>query len=379
MSEKEILKRQRYKQNRKKWLMFQAVALVLVVAIALCSFLSYDRMNRTYYIEYTENSNVDYHVFYQENKYFDDLVRGKDQTYIAHLIDHITADFQYQMNMDAARVDFDYSYSIQAQLVVEDTNTGKPYFTQEEMLLPCTENTAHGGSKVEILEQVDIPFPKYNAVATEFMNAYHLSDATATLIVSLDVQMLSSCDQFEKNNENAYSTDLRIPLNELTMDIISTASAPATESKVLAYNSFINKQVPLTIGYIASGVALLQVLALVAYMHLTKNEDITYTARVRKLMNAYSSYIQRMEGDFNDQGYQVILIKSFNELLGIRDTLQAPILMTENKDQTMSRFLIPTDSKMLYAFEIKVDNYDEIYGVQAAPAPKGGGRGRYLR
>lgn len=378
MSEKEILKRQRYKENRKKWLMIQAIALAVVATIALGSFLIYDRMNRTYYIEYTESSDIDYQVIYQENEYFDDLIRGEDQTYIAHLIDHITADFQYQMDMEAANVSFDYSYSILAQLVVEDMDTGKPYYTVEELLVPCTQQTARD-SQVEIQQQVEIDFPKFNAIAEEFMTAYNLDNATATLIVTLDVQMLSSCDQFEKSNANAYSTDIRIPLNELTMDIISTASAPATESKVLAYNTFINKQVPLTIGYIASGLALLQVLALVAYLHLTKNEDITYTARVRKLMNAYSSYIQRMEGDFNDQGYQVILIKSFNELLGIRDTLQAPILMTENKDQTMSRFLIPTDSKMLYAFEIKVDNYDEIYGVQAAPAPKGGGRGRYLR
>ena len=379
MSEKEILKRQKYKQNRKKWLMIQTVALVLVAVIALGSFFVYDRMNRTYFIEYTENSIIDYQVIYQENEYFDDLIRGKDQTYIAHLIDHITADFQYQMNMDAANVDFEYGYSILAQLVVEDKDTGKPYYTAEEQLLPCTQQTAHGGSKVEIQEQVEIDFPKFNAIAEEFMTAYDLKNATATLIVTLDVQMLSSCDQFEKNNENAYSTDIRIPLNELTMDIVSTASAPATESKVLVYNTFINKQVPLTIGYIASGLALLQTLAMIVFMHLTKNEDVTYTARVRKLMNAYSSYIQRMEGEFDDQGYQVILIKSFHELLGIRDTLQAPILMTENKDQTMSRFLIPTDSKMLYAFEIRVDNYDEIYGVQTASTHKNGGQGRYLK
>lgn len=379
MSEKEILKRQKYKQNRKKWLMIQTVALVLVAVIALGSFFVYDRMNRTYFIEYTENSTIDYQVIYQENEYFDDLIRGKDQTYIAHLIDHITADFQYQMNMDAANVDFEYGYSILAQLVVEDKDTGKPYYTAEEQLLPCTQQTAHGGSKVEIQEQVEIDFPKFNAIAEEFMTAYDLKNATATLIVTLDVQMLSSCDQFEKNNENAYSTDIRIPLNELTMDIVSTASAPATESKVLVYNTFINKQVPLTIGYIASGLALLQTLAMIVFMHLTKNEDVTYTARVRKLMNAYSSYIQRMEGEFDDQGYQVILIKSFHELLGIRDTLQAPILMTENKDQTMSRFLIPTDSKMLYAFEIRVDNYDEIYGVQTASTHKNGGQGRYLK
>lgn len=378
MSEKEILKRQRYKENRKKWLMIQAIALAVVATIALGSFLIYDRMNRTYYIEYTESSDIDYQVIYQENEYFDDLIRGEDQTYIAHLIDHITADFQYQMDMEAANVSFDYSYSILAQLVVEDMDTGKPYYTVEELLVPCTQQTARD-SQVEIQQQVEIDFPKFNAIAEEFMTAYNLDNATATLIVTLDVQMLSSCDQFEKSNANAYSTDIRIPLNKLTMDIFCTSSAPAAESKVLAYNTVINKQVPLTIGYIASGLALLQALAMIIFMQLTKNEDVTYTAKVRRLMNAYSSYIQRMEGEFDDQGYQVIIIKSFNELLGIRDTLQAPILMTENKDQTMSRFLIPTDSKMLYAFEIKVDNYDEIYGVQAAPDSKGGDRGRYLR
>lgn len=377
MSEKEILKRQRYKENRKKWLMIQAIALAVVATIALGSFLIYDRMNRTYYIEYTESSDIDYQVIYQENEYFDDLIRGEDQTYIAHLIDHITADFQYQMDMEAANVSFDYSYSILAQLVVEDMDTGKPYYTVEELLVPCTQQTARD-SQVEIQQQVEIDFPKFNAIAEEFMTAYNLDNATATLIVTLDVQMLSSCDQFEKSNANAYSTDIRIPLNKLTMDIFCTSSAPAAESKVLAYNTVINKQVPLTIGYIASGLALLQALAMIIFMQLTKNEDVTYTAKVRRLMNAYSSYIQRMEGEFDDQGYQVIIIKSFNELLGIRDTLQAPILMTENKDQTMSRFLIPTDSKMLYAFEIKVDNYDEIYGDKAVPAHSGG-RGQYLR
>ena len=378
MSEQEILKRRKYKENRKKRLILQAIALALVVIIALGSFLTYDRMNRTYYIEYTEDSTIDYQVIYQNNPYFDDLVRGKDQSYIAHLIDHITADFRYQMNMDASNVDFDYSYNVLAKLVIEDRENGKPYYTLEEQLIPCTQKTARGGSNVKIREQVDIDYQKFNGAATEFMNHYNLEEATATLIVSLDVQMLSSCDQFERSNENAYSTDLRIPLNKLTMDIVSTSSAPASQSKVLAYNTAINKQIFLVLGYVAAAMALLQTLLLVVYMHLTKNEDIAYTARVRKLLSSYSSYIQRMEGDFDDQGYQVIRIKRFEDLLGIRDTLQAPVLMTENKDQTMSRFLIPTDSKILYAFEIKVDNYDEIYGLQTAPTRRSS-PGRYMR
>ena len=69
MSEKEIIRRQEYKKNRKKWLLVQAVALALAVAIALCSFVVYDQMNKTYYIEYTEGSSIDYQVRYQENDF----------------------------------------------------------------------------------------------------------------------------------------------------------------------------------------------------------------------------------------------------------------------------------------------------------------------
>ena len=362
MSENEILRRQEYKRNRKKWMLIQAVALAVVVAIALGSFLVYDRMNRTYYIEYTESSNIDYKVQYQENNFFEDPWLEEDQAYISFLIEQIVADFHYEMNMDTSNVGFDYTYGVTARVEVADKTSGNPYYTVEEVLLPCTQIATKGGNLVQIDQQVSINFQHFNDMAKTFTTVYDLKNATSTLIVTLDVQVLSSCDQFEESNENSYSTSINIPLNEETMTIHLTSSAPASESKVLAYKAAVNQKVFLIIGYVAAGLALLLALVLLAFMHLTKNEDVTYTAKVRKLVNAYSSYIQRMEGEFNDEGYQIVMIKTFNELLGIRDTIQAPILMTENRDKTMSRFLIPTNTKLLYVFEIKVDNYDEIYG-----------------
>ena len=370
MSEKEILNRQQYKKNRKKWILIQAAALIVVAVIALGCFLTHHRLDRTYYIEYTEDCETHYQVVYQENEYFDNLIRGEDQAYIAHLIDHITADFQYQMNMDASNVSLDYSYNVLAQLVVEDKETGKPYYTVEEALLPCTQKAVANSNEVEIQEQVTIDFPRFNRIASDFIAEYELKNTTATLIVTLKVQMLSTCDQFEKCNENTYLTDVRIPLNQLTMDINCTTRAPEIANKVLAYQNAVNQRVVLIIGYVAAALSLLQVVGLMLFMHLSRNEDVTYTVKVQRMLNSYSSYIQRMEGDFNDEGYQIINIKSFNELLGIRDTLQSPILMTENRDQTMSRFLIPTDSKMLYTFEIKVDNYDELYAHEERSAHK---------
>jgi hypothetical protein len=62
---------------------------------------------------------------------------------------------------------------------------------------------------------------------------------------------------------------------------------------------------------------------------------------------------------FDTHGYQRILVDTFDEMLEIRDTIQAPILMFENEDKTCAKFIIPTDSKLLYLYEIKIEGYNE--------------------
>ena len=73
MSELEIQRRQEYKRNRKKWTLIQLIAIGVLVALALGSFLVYNRMNRTYYVECVENSNIDYKVQYRENNFFEEV------------------------------------------------------------------------------------------------------------------------------------------------------------------------------------------------------------------------------------------------------------------------------------------------------------------
>ena len=81
MSEIEIKRRQDYKRNRKKWILIQVIIIAVVCVIALTSFVVYDRMNRTYYIEYTENGSVDYKVQYVENNFFEEEWIGSGQSF----------------------------------------------------------------------------------------------------------------------------------------------------------------------------------------------------------------------------------------------------------------------------------------------------------
>lgn len=362
MSEIEILRRREYKRNRKKWLLIQAVAILLLAVMALGSFLTYNRMNQTYYVEYTEQSDIDYKVRYIANDFFENEWLGRDQSYISSLINGLTADFTYELVAARGEMGFSCKYKVDQQLLIASKDTGAPYYTVTENILPITNMDALNESAMQIKDTVLIDFEKYDEIARSFVDTYDLNNASCTLIVTLDVEFFSSNKQLALENQNSYSTSLNIPLAEDTFNIHTTSSAPAGEVKSFEYKDVSSRGLFLVLGAVAASLVGLLAIALLVFLHLTKNEDITYTAKIRKILNSYGSYIQRMNGEFDCEGYQIVVIKTFTEMLGIRDTIQAPLLMTENRDETMTRFFIPTDTNILYAFDIKVDNYDEIYG-----------------
>ena len=369
MSEFEKLQRLEYKKNRKKWIGIHALAIAIALVIALASFAVFDGMNRTYYIEYAEGGQVDYKVNLKDNHFFEEDFAEKDRSYIASLIQNISADFMYELKMDAKRVTFDYRYRIDAHLIVANQETGDFIFDPTYEILPEATATVDRGNTVQINESVEIDYRKYNDLATQFINTYNLQFATSTLVVTLKVDVLTSCDEFEENNSNSYVTSLHIPLTEENFSIFSTASSPNNAGNVLACGKAVAQKIFLILGIIFAVLTAILLMLLAFFVYITQNEDVTYAGKIRKLLSSYRSFIQRINGPFDITGYQIVPIQSFDEMLGIRDTLQAPLLMCENEDQTMTQFLIPTETNILYTFEIKVDNYDEIYGIRRDETP----------
>lgn len=365
MSEAEKQRRYDYKQQRKKWLMIQAIAIAVVAVLVLSSFLVYAKLNKTYYIHYKENANVDYKVQISDNDFYDEEYLKKGNAYISSLIENIVADFSYSMHMDAKKVDFDYTYKIDANLVIIDKASGKSVYSPTFVLKPTEKVSVKGDNKLEIKEHVDIDYVKYNDMAKRFGETYQLTDAfKSSLAVKMTVNVLSQCEEFEENSENTYYISLNIPLAQQTLVINSNASIIDAESRVLAYTTGINKNIFKVIGIVLAVIDVLLAGFAVFYIYKTRNEDINYTIKVKRLLSAYRSYIQQIKGDFDFASRQVVVIKTFTEMLGIRDTIQAPILMSENEDKTRSQFVIPTNTDIVYMFEIKVDNYDKLYGIE---------------
>ncbi|MBQ4510249.1 MAG: hypothetical protein II984_05960 [Clostridia bacterium] len=361
MSEAERKKRLSYKEKRKKWIIAQSVILAVLAVLLVAFTVIYYQLNKEYYINYTESSEIDYMVQLKPNDYYETEWLGKDQAYIASLVESILAEFKYEMNMEAHDVDYKYSYSIDAKLQIVDNDTQKLILDKFYAIKDKQEATMSSNSKLEIKELVSIDYDIYNELNKNFLDEMKISDTTSTLVVSIRVNVKGSSESFENDTENDYVATLNIPLTQRTVNINMSSSVADNESKVLANVQGLNQNIFKNSAIITAVILVIALAFFVFYVYSTRNEDINYSIKVNRLYKSYRSYIQKLTNSFDDSGYQILQLGAFIDMLTIRDTIMSPILMSENEDQTMTRFLIPTDTKVLYVYEIKVENYDEIY------------------
>ena len=359
MSESEKKKRGLYRKNREKWIFTQAVIIAVLTLAILISVLVAYQLNKTYFIEYRESGHIDYNVFLKDNEFYDTTYLEKDQSYVASLIDKIVTDFNYEIDMDAEDVNYKYSYTITSRLEILDETSNAPIFNSKKELVSVQNKTQNTSKRLVIDEIVVLNYDEYNDVANKFLETYALTDTESHIVVTLEVDVLSDCNAFSGSSAETYTSELRIPLTTQTVNIKMTSTVPDDEAKMIACARGAGSEVFKTTAIVLGVVDGMLVLLLIAFITLTRTDDITYTARVKKIVSQYKSYIQRIKNAFETRTYQVILVDTFDEMLEIRDTIQAPILMYENEDKTCTKFMIPTDSKLLYVYVIKVEGYVE--------------------
>ena len=362
MSEAEKRKRAEYRRNRKKWLTVIIAAITLVSIVSLVFAAIYLKMNGEAYTTYTESGKTAYRVNYKPG------FKGESEegrVYIGDGVDSVKASFDYVLLTDSDDVEFEYEYSIltEVQFANRDgvLDTYKKDFIKE--IVPPVKKTVTGNT-LEISDTVLIDYEYYNNLAKDYVETHSLEGFTDTLIVTLRVDVLSSCDATDGEcTANTYFTSVNIPLTEATFKIDVSESVGEAEKQILDKNKaaaalFFGKLALGGVGFDA-----LLILLLLAFAYLTRNTDINYTIKVNKIVTNYRSYIQKITNGFDSKGYQVLMVDTFREMLEIRDTIESPILMSENEDFTRTQFLIPTGTKLLYVYEIKVDNYDELYAA----------------
>ena len=265
------------------------------------------------------------------------------------------------IDLDSEWANYQGSYSVDAKLTIRDNSNRKVIFTHTYPLKDKTLFEHYGNNKLLIDEQITVGYDQYNEFATNFKNIYNLEDVTCYLDVAMHVDTNGQCKEFENTDFGSCSFSLNVPLTKKTIEINMLSSIPSGREVSITCEECTNRDVFKYIALSALFLEIVVVITLLIYAYSTRNHDINYEIKIKRLVSAYKSYVQKILTEFCYDGYRVLKVETFNEMLDIRDTINSPILMSENVDKTCTKFLIPTDNNILYVFEIKVEDYDEIY------------------
>ena len=343
--------------KRAKTILLYLCVIIMVFSVSLLSLLVYFEQNKNYYVNYSENGIIDYKVYIKENDFFNNNYLEKNNQYIASLIDYITAEFKYNLSMDEENVNYTYSYRIDAIVDVKEKGTQNSLYNFVETILETNENNSNSNEKVSIQESIQIDYNKYNNLIKKFISVYELDDIESVLTINMYVKAKGSCEEFREDSNNESIMSLSIPLTTRTMAIdISNNMVNANDNILVCKKNYTNVYMFLIISIAAILCDVILIVFLLKYQFKTRTAETIYEKELKKILNNYRSYIHKINNIFDLKGYQSLIVDTFNELLEIRDTIQQPILMVENESKNGVYFIIPSNTKLLYMYRLKVSD-----------------------
>ncbi len=360
--------------SKKRRIYTVIVIIVLLVLIGLISLRLHVVNNKETVITYDEESNLDYKVYLKDNDYFGDKYLEKDKQYIASLIDYIDTSFDYDLTITNRKEEYNYSYRIDAEVNVVNSTNDNVIYNNTETLVKTKKGIGVGDEATHIKEKLKIDYNKYNELISEFVDTYDLSNVNSTLSVSLYVDFDGECDANSKHSKKSV-IKLVIPLTTKTVAIDMSTDVTNNTGKFIKCDEK-HTVIFLILGIVAIVIAICVYVQLMKYIEENKSPLEMYNSKLKKIMNNYGSFIQKINNDYDMSKSQILKVDSFDDMLEIRDTLQAPILMLENQEKNGVFFIIPTAYNVLYTYALRVEDIktdafmEEKEGDSKAKTPK---------
>ncbi len=346
--------------NEQKYIPYTLIiGIVILVVLLVITSLSLT-FRKTYKIHYSDNSNLDYKVYLKDNPYFETPYLGKDKQYMSSLIDYIDADFKYSFKSEDD-IDLDYSYYIVAKLNIA-AQDGKTIYEKSEYLLNKQKVNINSNRGLDINENVKIDYQKYNKLAKEFIERYDLT-SNSTLTVSLCVDVNGSKNEFDKQIKEDGVILMTIPLTNKTVDISMNYDLSNNKDAVLQYSKAYIKNRPLF--YISVALIVIEIISIAGilfYIISKRDAQALYQARLNKILRDNERYInetlitERVEDMLKTKSLRIVMVKGFNDLLNIRDSLNRPILYHEEKSGLECVFYIISEN-VGYIYIMSVNDF----------------------
>lgn len=319
---------------------FGIIGMLIIILIGCLSLT----VKGEYTLTYSDVGKLDYKVYLKENNNYKTDYLPMNQQYIASLIKYIDADYNYSFRSEE-NIGIEYSYYIKASVKIDNAE-GKNIFTEDEMIVEKTKVTNLTDDSFSITENVKLNYDKYNKLASNFIEQYNIS-AISSLVVSLHVDVIGKHADFDKTISDKAVVTLTVPLTNRTTDIKMTSKVAQSNNEVLQYRStMITNPVLFTFAVILAILDIVAIVCVIAYVVVNRDNQTLYNKKLNKILKDYDKYIsetvitERVEDMMRTRSLRIEVIKSFDDLIDVRDNLEKPILYHEERPGEEAVFYI---------------------------------------
>ncbi len=341
---------------------FPVIIVYLVMVCAYAVVLLYTSIDRKseYSVSYSNTSNIDYNVYLKSNEYYSDAYLPKDKQYIASLIDYVDVDLNYKFKTYENK-ELNYSYYVTATVLVNNQQ-GKNIYRNEKTLVEKMPFSPVENSSFSLKENVKINYGEYNNLANSFIDNYGIS-AVSKVVVELFVNISGKDGSWDEFNKNSVIS-LDIPLTKKNVDITMEYALANNKEEIAISDSLKISNVVLFVAAIVLFVLDGLAIATIIWSFIPKKDaHAIYTKKLKKILRDYEGYItethitESAEDIIKTRSLRIELVKSIDDLINVRDSVEKPILFHEDKPGEEAIFYI-MDEKVSYIYIMRARDMD---------------------
>lgn len=310
-------------------------------------------INKETIYSYSIDRNMDYSVELFDNNFIEDKFLGMNKTYMSDLVKNIKTNYHYKL-MGSNNADLNYKYSIKATIngtyKLNNEYTDSKVWTKSYTLVE-SDNIKVTDNHIIIDDTVNIDFHHYDNEVSEFRKQLKLP-INASLNVVLDLRVSGKVENSDFSDSSMFVID--IPLNQQAFNITSSIT-PNVENpdshnlyKVTEDND-INYRNCIIGGFFLVLSTLLFISSFKKIFVFKKK--YYYDVKKDKILKEYGDIIVEVSEPIRDDEFNIIKVKSFNEMIDLEEELRIPIMFYDYLTDKKGDFVI-MHNNCLYKFTL---------------------------
>lgn len=301
-------------------------------------------------VYYQEEGKVDYSVCLKENNFYETKCIDKGMSYIASLIENIPIEFNYRFMLSDDQLLNKIEYEIVAKLTILDKENTTNYYEKKYTIQEKNSDSVRRNGKYYILnKEISIPYDDYNKIANSFKSQYGVDAESYLEVFLITYHQVNGEYQIPTSS----MTSIKIPLSEKAIQIqLAPKEVEQNQNNTITKTEFsLVNGIYLFIGIISIIFSLIYIVVVIRMIYILKSKKGDYDKCLEKILKEYDRLIVETTS-FPKEEYNLLKIKSFEELLDVHDNLKLPIMHYNIVAHHKSKFYILQD-KNLYLFTLK--------------------------